>query len=133
MTTDDPDQHPDGEPDAHDTRTDAAAAFGLRIVEPDDADDDAERPAPPAPPCAWLWPENIPAWEAWHAIQSCWRTAGMDGRRSGIDWAGAQVLLQGLGYRAERAPRPRRLWPMVEDLRHIANAALAAWAEQGAK
>jgi len=86
---DDPDDaiQPDEEQD------DAAAAFGLHIVEP---------PPPPASgPVCWLWPENVPLWNAWQQLQGQWRITAM-GQHTGLDYAGVTQWLRAHGYGPSR-------------------------------
>lgn len=98
----------------------AAAAFGLVIVP-------AERPAASAAdaePTFCLWPENEPAWQLWLAVQTQWRHAGMAGLRTGLDYAGVQVVIQRSGTR-------RRLWGRrFAELQVMERAALEVWHEQ---
>lgn len=70
----------------------------------------------------YLWPENVAAWQAFHQVQTQWRT-GMAGA-TGLDYAGVRAHLEavGTGQRALRA-----LWP---GLQACEAAVLLVWGEE---
>lgn len=43
----------------------------------------------------YLWPDNVPAWEAWLGVQTQWRV-GMAGA-TGLDYAGVRAYLDEIG------------------------------------
>lgn len=51
----------------------------------------------------WIWPDCVPAWNAWQAVQTQWRTS-MAGGCTGLDYAGVRAWLCEFGpqNRAER-------------------------------
>lgn len=63
----------------------ALAAVGLVAV-------DAQGNTP-SPDLAYLWPCNLPIFNAWQRIQTQWRTGGM-GQRTGLDYAGVLAYLR---------------------------------------
>lgn len=114
------DAHEDEDTTAEEELADAAAAFGLRVVKP--ADD-----ASAAPPRARLWPCNVPAWNAWLAVQTQWRHAGMVGLATGLDYASVAAYLraQGIGQRAR--PGVPSLGQLLDDLRVCEGITLEEW------
>lgn len=78
----------------------------------------------------WLWPECLPLWAAWCALQTQWRRVGMGGEMCGLDYAAACAWLQAHGYGHSRQ---RNLRQALGDLQAMERAALNAWAEQAAK
>lgn len=88
-----------------------------------DADDLAE-PTDDREPW-YLWTEHEQALGLWTAVQTQWRHAGMDGTRTGLCYAGVQVVL---AHRVRPALRKRRF----ADIQIMERAALDAWAEQRA-
>lgn len=44
----------------------------------------------------WLWPDCLPAWYAWQAVQTQWRIGGMGGY-TGLDYAGVRAWLDECG------------------------------------
>lgn len=81
--------------------------------------------APPLgsdPRVVYLWPQNIPAWNLWMRVQTQWHCAGMDGRRTGLDYAGVQACMGLAGI-------PRKLRAEVFALlQAMEGAALDEWA-----
>ena len=75
----------------------------------------------------WLWPENIPLWNAWHSLQSQWRSAGADGQRTGLDYAAVTAWLQAHGWHHRRT---RSLRHALAALGAMEAAALRVWAER---
>lgn len=55
-------------------------------------------PEPEEP--AYLWPCNVPAWNAWCQVQTQWRYSGMGGR-TGLCYADVLAHLGTLGLCAE--------------------------------
>lgn len=89
----------------------ALAAFGLA----------ADAPVVAGDPPFYLWPEHVPAFEAWACIQTQWRES-MDGR-TGLDYAGVEAWLRLSGLPA------RRHRERFAQLQVMERAALAAWRE----
>lgn len=87
-----------------------------------------EPPEQPAQPTFALWPECVPLWLAWNALQTQWLT-GMEGR-TGLDYAACTAWLQAHRYGPGRV---RNLRAALGDLAAMERAALNAWAEQQAK
>lgn len=71
-----------------------------------------------------LWPENVPVWAAWLAVQTQWRYAGMAGVPTGLDYAGVHAALQ-LGGAPEAE---RTQWFAL--LRSMEAATLDEWARK---
>lgn len=95
-----------------------AAVFGLLVV----------RPAQPAPDeFFYLWPENVPAWQLWHCLQTQWRIS-MDGRE-GLDYAGVEAELRNGPMRVRRKDLRRR-W---DEIKVMERTALRVWREQRAR
>lgn len=90
------------------------AAFGLRL---------ADAAAPPRAEYD-LWPQNVPVWYVWLAVQTQWRYAGMDGVPTGLDYAGVRAAL--VLQRTPRATRPE--WFAL--LQHMEAATLDEWARK---
>ena len=101
-----------------DSSDEAAAVFGLRI-EPEE--DDAELPKD----VVYLWPCNVHVWNAWLALQSQWRTAGMDGRKTGLDYQSVVVFL-----RTALHVRPRRISEMLLGFQAMEVASLRGWSDK---
>lgn len=74
----------------------------------------------------YLWPCNVPAWNAWNAVQTQWRT-GMAGA-TGLDYAGVRAWLELAG---PENPDERR--DVFNGIRACESATLAVWAEQRAE
>lgn len=49
---------------------------------------------------AYLWPDNVAAWDHWGAVQSQWRYGGM-GSATGLDYAGVRAYLDEQGLQGE--------------------------------
>lgn len=43
-----------------------------------------------------VWPENWALWGFFQRVSVMWVRAGMDGRRSALDWPGIEVVARGL-------------------------------------
>lgn len=69
-----------------------------------------------------LWTENVPAWNAWLAVQTQWRV-GMAGA-TGLDYQGVRAALDEMGL----DPEQRR--SIFCSLQACERAALEAWDEQ---
>lgn len=74
-----------------------------------------------APRKAVLWPDNLPAWIAWGAVQTQWRRAGQAGVRVGLDYTACAAWLQAAGYKR------RRRQTLLLDLQECERAALDEW------
>ena len=71
---------------------------------------------------AEIWPENLPAYEAFNAMATQWRV-GMGGA-TGLDYGAIPVVLRLQGV-------PRADWPaLFADLRTMESAALQAMSAQ---
>ena len=76
---------------------------------------------PPAEP--WhLWPCNVRTWGLWMRLQTQWRTGGMGGQPTGLDYAAVWATLERLGVRRRRE--------VFEHLQAMERAALTAWGER---
>lgn len=98
-----------------------AAAVGLVIVQPV-----AQRPPPRLPTC-WLWPQNVPLWNAWLQLQTQWRMAGLEVQRTGLDYAAVTAWLQAHGW---HHGRQRSLRHALHCIAGMEAACLAVWAAQ---
>lgn len=87
-------------------------------------------PASAAVPVFSLWPECLPVWLVWLALQTQWRYAGMGGAPIGLDYAGVTAWLQAHGYGHGRA---RNLRETLGYISAMERAALTAYAEQADK
>jgi len=81
----------------------------------------------PTLPTFWLWPENVPIWNAWHALQTQWRVHAMDGTRLGLDYASVTAWLQAQGWRHGRR---RSLRHALACLGAMESAVLPIWRDQ---
>lgn len=70
----------------------------------------------------FLWPDCIPAWDCWCAVQTQWRS-GMAGA-TGLDYAGVHALLQ------LRLADPAQRAEVFECICAAEQATLAEWARQ---
>lgn len=96
--------------DAQQTEVDAAlAAVGLVASTPLAAEETFA-----------LWPENLPTYLLWQAVQTQWRTGGMGGA-TGLDYTGVQSCM------ALRGIRKKDRAQMFESLQAMENATLAEW------
>lgn len=89
--------------------------------------DDAT-PATPDAHRIYLWPCNFDTWRVWQSVQTQWRHAGMDGRRSGLCYASVIAWLReqpGI----KRKDRARHM----AGIRAMESAALDVWAQQHAQ
>jgi hypothetical protein len=102
----------------------AAAALGLVIVQP------AQPHAAQQPPTFWLWPDSLPLWQAWHQVQTQWRSAGMEGQRTGLCYAGVTAWLQGHGW--HHGPR-RSLRHALDCIAAMEGQCLEVWAAEAAR
>lgn len=68
----------------------------------------------------------MPLWNAWHQLQTQWRTAGMDGQRTGLDYAAVTAWLQAHGWR--HGPR-RSLRTALGAIAAMERACLEVWTE----
>lgn len=98
----------------------AAAALGLVIVQPS-----RQRSAQQLPTC-WLWPDSLPLWHAWLQLQTQWRTPGLDGQRTGLDYAAATAWLRAHGW--HHGPR-RSLRVALDCIQAMEGACLSVWAK----
>jgi len=70
---------------------------------------------------AYLWPDNVLAWQCWQGVQTQWRV-GMAGA-TGLDYAGVRAYLDEQDLGTDR----REVFAGIQACEH---ATLAAWAEQ---
>lgn len=77
---------------------------------------------PDTSPVAYLWPDNVPAWNAWQQVQTQWRV-GMGGA-TGLDYAGVLAWLREL----DCPPEDRR--SIFAGIQACERATLDVWAEQ---
>lgn len=70
-----------GEDAPETARAEALAAIGLVATEPLELDEEFA-----------LWPENVPVFNFWQAVQTQWRTGGMGGA-TGLDYGGVQACM----------------------------------------
>ena len=84
---------------------------------------DAQDTSGPPVHTHYLWPECVPIWQAWQALQTQWRV-GMGGA-TGLDYAGVRAWLDECGPE-DRAQR--REW--FECIQAAERATLDVWAEQ---
>ncbi len=71
-----------------------------------------------------LWPECLPAVEVFMACRTQWRVAGMDGMRTGLDYAAVEAVM--------RMRRVRGKADCLSDVMVIEHAVLERWQEQRA-
>jgi hypothetical protein len=69
----------------------------------------------------YLWTENEQAWCLWLEVQTQWQHAGWAGLRTGLCYAGVQVVLAHLVRPAQRTRR-------FQEIKAMERAALDAWA-----
>lgn len=69
----------------------------------------------------YLWPDNLPAWGAWQAVQTQWRV-GMGGA-TGLDYTGVRAWLDEQG---SAGPERRELFAGIQACER---ATLEVWAE----
>jgi hypothetical protein len=94
-----------------------AAALGI-VIEGDVDRIGIEEPA-------FLWPENLLAWQCWMAVQTQWRV-GMCGP-TGLDYVGVRAFLDLAGLR-----KKERL-EVFSGLHAMESATLGVWAERRGK
>lgn len=71
----------------------------------------------------YLWPCNVPAWQAWQAVRTQWRVGA--GGATGLDYAGVRAELDETGP-PTGTPARRDLWAGIKACEA---ATLDAWAE----
>lgn len=55
------------------------------------------------PPRPWyLLPEDLPIWRVWMTVQTQWRTAGMTGIRTGLDYTAVLAVIDRTMRRGRR-------------------------------
>jgi len=113
LQTDDDDDSPD--PD--DELDEAAAAFGLRV----------ERESLPDEQAFCLFPDCVDSWVLWTRVQTQWRTAGVDGNRIGLDYAGVRSFMLAHGYGSGKRRSERRA---LGDIQVMEATAMNVWASQ---
>lgn len=108
-------EHVNHDAEATDKLDEQFAFFGIRTEGPVDA---PERLLP-----FYLFPENLPAWQLFMAVQTQWR-GGM--AREGLDYPGVHAVID-----QRRSWRLRRRQRFAE-IQVMERASLDAWAEQAA-
>lgn len=98
----------------HGEQDEALAAFGLEL--------EGKTPERRQPEF-WLWPENVPVWQLWQAVQTQWRI-GMAGA-TGLDYAGVEALVR-MRRLSSRAEMPE----LIEGLQTMEVATLDEWARK---
>jgi hypothetical protein len=101
----------------------AAAAFGLVVEESQE----------PEQPTFWLWPEVLPLWSAWFAVQGQWRWLDrMNGPpiRTGLDLQSCESWLRSQGWGAGKRKSIRHAMAAIQQAE---GEALSAWAEKQPK
>lgn len=94
----------------------------MRIEAP--VPDETDPPPPPPQRRYCLWPDNVPAWLAWQAVQTQWRWSAA-GTRTGLDYAGVVAWLQlQPGRRPDKAA-------LLADLQACERAMLDVLADDG--
>lgn len=73
-----------------------------------------------------VWADNWPAVMAWCGVDTQWRTAGMAGVMTGLDYAGVNAWLQIFVKRGER----KEIMQAIQVMEHAALAAMAELREQ---
>lgn len=96
----------------------ALAVFGLQ-QELDESDETQI-----ADDKCYLWPCNVPVFNAWQGVQTQWRTGGM-GERTGLDYDGVATYLYDVVRIKKR--RWRETWI---GLQAMERATLEVWAEK---
>lgn len=102
-----------GQDDAKQTEIAAAlAAVGLVAIDAVTLDDTFA-----------LWPENLPTFNLWQAVQTQWRSGGM-GPPTGLDYGGVQACM------ALRGVRKKEQAELFSGLQAMEQATLSAWDKQ---
>lgn len=116
LQTDDDDDNstPDQELD------EAAAAFGLQI----------EHESLPDERAFFLLPDCLDSWVLWNRLQTQWRTAGVDGDRTGLDYAGVRAFMLAHGYGSGKRRSERRA---LGDIQVMEGEVMTVWAQQKQK
>lgn len=99
------------EPAPEDAIADALAAVGLRMESTLAAEEEF-----------YLWPENVPTFNLWLAVQTQWH-AGMNGR-TGLDYAGVDVCMR------LHQVRKKEQREMFVGLQAMEQAALDEWSKK---
>ena len=106
----------EGQPDDTPAFDEALAAWGLQ--------QEVDTDAPPPDDSCYLWPCNLPTFNAWQRVQTQWRCSGM-GERTGLDYTAVIAYLRGaLGIKQHELPG------LLSGLQAMEFAALEVWAEQ---
>jgi hypothetical protein len=107
----------DDDPTPDDELDEAAAAFGLRV----------EHESLPDERSFFLLPDGVDSWVLWTRLQTQWRTAGVDGARSGLDYAGVRAFMLAHGYGSGKRRSERRA---LGDIQVMEATAMNVWAAQ---
>lgn len=73
--------------------------------------------------CFGIWADNVPAIDAWCGVETQWRTAGMTGLMTGLDYSGVSAWLELFVKRGDRKN-------IMQSIQVMERAALAAMAER---
>lgn len=73
-----------------------------------------------------VWADNLPAIEAWCGVQTQWRTAGMEGVMTGLDYTGVSAWLELFVKRGDR----KNIMQAIQVMEHAALAAMTELREQ---
>jgi hypothetical protein len=106
------DEGSDGDADDRTELDDNLAAMGLELV------------GPQVPGCEafYLWPQNLPAFNLWLALQTQWRYGFACA--TGLDYAGVAIVMQ--LHRVRRCRR-REMWLSLQAMER---AALEVWSQK---
>lgn len=108
--------------DADETTLEAMQAFGAPQEEIDQVRAriaERERAAPSADECFPVYADNLPTVSAFLALRTQWVHAGMDGQRTGLNYAGVCAWIA-------QHTRPRRRRPLMQGIQTMEHAVLVA-------
>jgi hypothetical protein len=72
----------------------------------------------------WLLPQSVQSWGLWFEVQTQWRSAGMEGIRTGLDYQAVEAFLRVRGYGHGKRKSIRRV---LDDIRAMEVSAMTAW------
>ncbi len=108
--------------DADETTLDAMQAFDAPQAEIDAVREriaERERAAPSPDECFHVHADNLPTVSAFLALRTQWQYAGMNGQRTGLNYAGVCAWLS-------QTTRPRRRRPLMQGIQTMEHAVLVA-------
>ena len=97
--------------------TEALAAFGLT---PDEGEGTTSAPGG----LCYLWPCNVPAFNAWQRLQTQWRDSAMGGR-TGLDYSAVTAFLRDV-----LRIKPKALAELFAGIQAMEVAALNVWNQE---